>query len=113
MANTKSAKKATRKIAHRTEINKARRSRMRSSLCVVEDAISSGDKTAARAALVAAEPPGDQRPILRVPLLARRLGIRHVQRRRLTHTVTHTSDVADCAMLRTTVVLQNGRPGAS
>jgi small subunit ribosomal protein S20 len=56
MANTKSAKKATRKIAHRTEINKARRSRMRSSLRVVEDAISSGDKTAARAALVAAEP---------------------------------------------------------
>ena len=32
MANTKSAKKATRKIARRTEINKARRTRMRSSL---------------------------------------------------------------------------------
>ncbi|MFN7026990.1 MAG: 30S ribosomal protein S20, partial [Pseudorhizobium sp.] len=29
MANTTSAKKATRKIARRTEVNKARRSRMR------------------------------------------------------------------------------------
>jgi small subunit ribosomal protein S20 len=56
MANTKSAKKATRKIAHRTAVNKARRTRMRSSLRVVEDAISTGDKTAAQAALVAAEP---------------------------------------------------------
>ena len=56
MANTKSAKKATRKIARRTEITKARRSRMRSSLRKVEDAISGGNKAAARAALVAAEP---------------------------------------------------------
>jgi small subunit ribosomal protein S20 len=56
MANTKSAKKATRKIARRTEINKARRSRMRSSLRKVEDAISTGNKAVAHAALVAAEP---------------------------------------------------------
>ncbi len=56
MANTKSAKKATRKIARRTAINKGRRSRMRTSLRVVEDAIAKGDKPAARAALVAAEP---------------------------------------------------------
>jgi small subunit ribosomal protein S20 len=56
MANTKSAKKATRKIARRTEINKARRSKMRSALRTVETAIASGDKTAAQAALVAAEP---------------------------------------------------------
>jgi small subunit ribosomal protein S20 len=56
MSNTKSAKKATRKIAHRTEINKARRTRMRSSLRKVEDAISTGNKVAAQAALVAAEP---------------------------------------------------------
>ena len=56
MANTKSAKKATRKIARRTTINKARRSRMRTTLRVVEDAIAKGDKTAAQAALVAAEP---------------------------------------------------------
>jgi len=56
MANTKSAKKATRKIARRTEVNKARRSRMRTSLRNVEDAIVSGNKAAAQAALVAAEP---------------------------------------------------------
>lgn len=56
MANTKSAKKATRKIARRTEVNKARRSRMRSFLRAAEDAISGGDKTKAIAALRAAEP---------------------------------------------------------
>ena len=56
MANTTSAKKATRKIARRTEVNKARRSRMRTYVRSVEDAIASGDKTAAAAALKAAEP---------------------------------------------------------
>lgn len=56
MANTKSAKKATRKIARRTEINKTRRSRMRTFVRGVEDAIARGDKTAAAAALQAAEP---------------------------------------------------------
>ena len=56
MANTKSAKKATRKIARRTEVNKARRSRMRSYLRLVEDAIAGGDKAKAQSALHAAEP---------------------------------------------------------
>jgi small subunit ribosomal protein S20 len=56
MANTKSAKKASRKIARRTAINKARRSRMRTCLRNVEDAISSGSRAQAHAALVAAEP---------------------------------------------------------
>ncbi|WP_137153862.1 30S ribosomal protein S20 [Rhizobium sp. FKL33] len=56
MANTTSAKKATRKIARRTEVNKARRSRMRSFIRKVEEAIASGDKTAAEAALKAAQP---------------------------------------------------------
>jgi small subunit ribosomal protein S20 len=56
MANTKSAKKATRKISRRTEVNKTRRSRMRTYVRQVEDAILSGDKTAAAAALKAAEP---------------------------------------------------------
>ena len=51
MANTKSAKKATRKIARRTEVNKARRSRMRSYLRKVEDAIASGDKAQGPSAL--------------------------------------------------------------
>jgi len=56
MANTKSARKATRVIARRTEVNKARRSVLRSSVRKVEEAIASGDKTAASAALKAAEP---------------------------------------------------------
>ncbi len=56
MANTKSAKKASRKIARRTEVNKARRSRMRSYLRVVEDAIAGGDRSKAVSALKAAEP---------------------------------------------------------
>lgn len=56
MANTPSAKKATRKIAARTAVNKSRRSRMRTFIRKVEDAIASGDKTAASAALLAAQP---------------------------------------------------------
>jgi small subunit ribosomal protein S20 len=56
MANTTSAKKATRKIARRTDVNKARRSRMRSFIRKVEEAIASGDKTAAEAALKAVQP---------------------------------------------------------
>jgi small subunit ribosomal protein S20 len=56
MPNTKSAKKATRKIARRTEINKGRRSRMRTAVRDVEEAIAAGDAKAAQAALKAAEP---------------------------------------------------------
>ncbi len=56
MANTKSAKKMVRKIAQRTEVNMARRSRMRTYIRKVEEAIASGDKTAAGEALKAAQP---------------------------------------------------------
>ena len=56
MANTSSAKKATRKIAARTEVNKSRRSRVRTFLRKVEEAITGGDKSAAAAALLAAQP---------------------------------------------------------
>jgi len=56
MANTKSAKKMVRKIARRTEVNKARRSRMRTFIRKVEEAIASGDKSAADEALKAAQP---------------------------------------------------------
>ena len=56
MANTTSAKKATRKIARRTAVNKARRSRVRTYVRKVEEAIAAGDKTAAEAALKAAQP---------------------------------------------------------
>jgi small subunit ribosomal protein S20 len=56
MANTSSAKKATRKIERRTAVNQARRSRMRTFVRGVEEAIATGDKAAALAALRAAEP---------------------------------------------------------
>ena len=56
MANTKSAKKMVRKIARRTEVNKSRRSRVRTYVRKVEEAIAAGDKKAATTALKAAEP---------------------------------------------------------
>jgi small subunit ribosomal protein S20 len=56
MANTTSAKKATRKIARRTIINKSRRTQMRGSVRVVEEAIKSGDREAALKAMALAEP---------------------------------------------------------
>ncbi len=56
MANTKSAKKATRVAARRNEINKNRMSQMRGSVRKVEEAIAAGNKTAAEAALQAAQP---------------------------------------------------------
>ena len=56
MANTRSAKKAVRKISRRTEVNKSRRSRMRTFVRQVEDAINSGDQNAAREALKQAQP---------------------------------------------------------
>ncbi|MBN9048939.1 MAG: 30S ribosomal protein S20 [Rhizobiales bacterium] len=56
MATTKSARKATRVIARRTAVNQARRTRMRSAIRNVEEAIKGGDKKAAAAALKKAEP---------------------------------------------------------
>jgi small subunit ribosomal protein S20 len=56
MANTSSAKKATRKIARRTIVNQARRSRMRSAVRKAEEAIASGILKNAVAALKEAEP---------------------------------------------------------
>lgn len=56
MANTSSAKKATRQTATRTAINKNRRSRVRTFVKKVEEAISGGDQAAAREALRAAQP---------------------------------------------------------
>ncbi|MFD0916773.1 30S ribosomal protein S20 [Pseudahrensia aquimaris] len=47
MANTPSAKKATRKIARRTAVNKSRRTNMRSNLRSLEEAIAAGDKAVA------------------------------------------------------------------
>lgn len=56
MANTASARKMARKIARRTEINKARRSRVRTFLRKVEEAIASGDKKNADDAFRSAQP---------------------------------------------------------
>lgn len=56
MANTPSAKKATRKIARRTAVNGARRSRMRTFLRKVEEALASGKAEDAKSAFAAAEP---------------------------------------------------------
>jgi len=56
MANTSSAKKATRKIAARTEVNRSRRGRIRTHIRKVEEAIAAGDAAKANEALKAAEP---------------------------------------------------------
>ncbi len=56
MANTSSAKKANRQMIRRTEINKNRRSSMKSEVRKVEEAIAAGDQNAALEALKVAEP---------------------------------------------------------
>lgn len=56
MANTKSAKKAARQAVRRTEINKSRRSALKTEVRRVEEAIASGDQSAALAAMKVAEP---------------------------------------------------------
>lgn len=56
MANSPQAKKRARQIERRTEVNKARRSRIRTFLRKVEEAIVSGDREAAADALKAAQP---------------------------------------------------------
>lgn len=56
MPNIASAKKRTRTTAKRTKINQARKTRVRGFVRKVEEAIAKGDKTAAQAALKAAEP---------------------------------------------------------
>jgi small subunit ribosomal protein S20 len=55
MANTPGAKKAVRKIARRTEVNKARRSRVRTYLRRFDEAVAAGDSTAAQSAFVEAQ----------------------------------------------------------
>ena len=56
MANTPQARNRARQNEARFQINKARRSRIRTFLRKVEEAIASGDKEAATAALRAAQP---------------------------------------------------------
>lgn len=56
MANTSSAKKAARQMITRTELNKNRRSRLKTYVRKVEEAIATGKPDEAHAALKAAEP---------------------------------------------------------
>jgi small subunit ribosomal protein S20 len=56
MANSPQAKKRAKQNERRFAINKARRSRIRTYLRKVEEAIESGDKDAAATALKAAQP---------------------------------------------------------
>ena len=56
MPNIASSKKRVRTIAKRTAVNHARLTRVRTFTRKVEEAIASGDKKAAQAALKAAEP---------------------------------------------------------
>ena len=56
MANSRSAKKRIRQAARRTDRNRAHRSRVRSYIRKVEEAIASGDKSAAEDAFKAAMP---------------------------------------------------------
>lgn len=56
MANTPQAKKRARQNERRFQVNKARRSKVRTYLRKVEEAIESGDQEAAKTALRAAQP---------------------------------------------------------
>ncbi len=55
MANNPGAKKAIRKIARRTEVNTARRSRVRTFLRKFDEAVAGGDVSVAKAAFVKAQ----------------------------------------------------------
>lgn len=55
MANTPGAKKAIRKIERRTEVNIARRSRVRTYLRKFDEAVAAGDPALAKAAFVEAQ----------------------------------------------------------
>jgi len=56
MANTSQSKKRARQSEARFEINKARRSRIRTFVRKVEEALAAGDAEASKIALAAAEP---------------------------------------------------------
>lgn len=76
MANTSSAKKATRVSARRAAINKNRLSQVRTAVKKVEEALAKGDKAAADAAFKAAQPElqrGAQKGILHKNTASRRV----------------------------------------
>ena len=55
MANTPGSKKAIRKIERRTEVNTARRSRVRTFMRKLEEALAAGDPALAKTAFIKAE----------------------------------------------------------
>lgn len=55
MANNPGARKAIRKIAARTEVNKARRTRVRTFLRKFQEAVTAGDAGVAKAAFIEAQ----------------------------------------------------------
>jgi len=76
MAYTKQAKKRLRQAERRSSVNKNRRSRVRTFVRKVEDALTSGDKNAALEALRLAEPMlarSGQQGILKSNTAARRI----------------------------------------
>ncbi|WP_118135872.1 30S ribosomal protein S20 [Oceanicella sp. SM1341] len=56
MANSPSSKKRARQIERRTAVNKARKSRIRTFIRKVEEAIAGGDQAVAQEALRTAQP---------------------------------------------------------
>ncbi|MFY8095465.1 MAG: 30S ribosomal protein S20 [Niveispirillum sp.] len=76
MANHKSAEKRIRQTATRTEVNRARVSRIRTFLKKVETAIASGDKSAAAEAFKLAQPElmrGTSKGVLHANTVSRKL----------------------------------------
>ncbi|MCB2124603.1 MAG: 30S ribosomal protein S20 [Rhodobacteraceae bacterium] len=76
MANTPQSKKRARQSDRRQDVNKARRSRIRTFLRKVEEAIASGSQEKAAAALKAAQPElarGVTKGILHKNTLARKM----------------------------------------
>jgi small subunit ribosomal protein S20 len=76
MAHHRSAQKRLRQTVKRTAINRSRRSRIRTYLKKVEQAVASGDPDGARAALRAAEPAirrGVNKGVLKLNTASRRI----------------------------------------
>jgi small subunit ribosomal protein S20 len=76
MAHHQSAKKRIRQTAKRTQINRARTSRIRTFIKKVELAVASGDREAAQTALRAAEPEirrGVNKGVLKLNTASRRI----------------------------------------
>jgi small subunit ribosomal protein S20 len=78
MANNPGARKSIRKIARRTEVNKARRSRIRTYLRKFEEALTAGDAALAKAAFVEAQ--SELMRAVRKGVLHRNTGARKVSR---------------------------------